>query len=54
MIAIYNNFGKDGVYKELSKMHFDQIIKHNLEVMEKYYSCHTDYQEQLKHALFVT
>ena len=53
MIAIYDNFGKDGVYKELSNMHFDHILKHNLAVMEKYYSEHTNYEDELKHTLLI-
>ncbi|WP_428324130.1 hypothetical protein [Nitrosopumilus sp.] len=52
MIAIYDNFGKDGVYKELSNMHFDHILKQNLKVMEKYYSEQIDYQDELNHTLF--
>ena len=53
MIAIYDNFGKEGVYEELSDMHFDHILKHNLGIMEKYYSAHPDYRDELKHTLFV-
>ncbi|WP_428326996.1 hypothetical protein [Nitrosopumilus sp.] len=51
MIAIYDNFGKNGIYNELSNMHFEHILKHNLEVMKKYYSEHTDYQNELKQTL---
>ena len=51
MIAIYDNLGKDGIYSELSNIHFDHILKHNLEVMEKYYSGYTDYQDELNHTL---
>lgn len=51
MIAIYDNLGKEGIYNELSNMHFDHIIKHNLEVMKNYYSEHIDYQNELKHIL---
>ena len=53
MIAIYDNFGKEGVYEKLSDMHFDHILKHNLGIMEKYYSAHPDYHDELKHTLFV-